>query len=481
MELFTVQKLSGWGQFPIEECRVYRPEKRRSIASILRARQETSYLARGLGRSYGDAGVNGGPGGAAPALRPVISGKSPERRGASPRRPECGGVIDCSRLNRMLSFDARTGVLECEAGVSLAEILEAFVPRGFFLSVMPGTKFVTVGGAIANDVHGKNHHRDGTFGQFVEAFQLLTACGDVLTCSRETNRDVFWATLGGIGLTGIILTARIKLQPVESAYVVVDYLRARDIGEVLAAIGESDDQYKYSVAWVDCLARGKHLGRSILMRGNHATKDALPKAWADPFRVKPKRQMAIPFNFPEFALNPLAIHAFNVLYYAVHPSVSGRIVDYDAYFCPLDSIRDWNRMYGKRGFAQYQATFPLQNSAGLVELLEKISASSCASFLAVLKRLGPANPGLLSHPFEGYTITLDIPMRDDLIPLLRSMDKILLAHGGRLYCAKDVAALPETFAAMYPQLDAFRAIKKRLDPDNLFTSTMARRLGIIGE
>jgi len=452
MEFSTVQKLSGWGRFPLYECRVCRPEKRRALASIFRARQEACYLARGLGRSYGDAGVNDG-----------------------------GGVIDCSRLNRMLSFDEQTGVLECEAGLSLAEILEAFVPRGFFLSVLPGTKFVTIGGAIANDVHGKNHHRDGTFGQFVESFELLTAQGDILKCSRETNRDVFWATLGGIGLTGVILTARIKLQPVESAYVLVDYLRTRNIDDTLAALGESDAQYKYSVAWVDCLARGNSLGRSVLMRSNHATKNDLPTSCADPFRVKPKGSKAIPFNFPEFALNALTVRAFNTLYYAVHPNASGCVVGYDSYFCPLDSIRNWNRMYGKRGFAQYQATFPRKSRAGLVELLERVSTSSCASFLAVLKRLGPANPGLLSYPFEGYTIAFDIPMREDLIPFLRSMDKILLDHGGRLYCAKDVAAQPETFAAMYPELDAFRAIKHRLDPVNLFTSTMARRLGILSE
>lgn len=449
----VVQRLSGWGRFPVEECRVYRPEKRRAIAALLQARRQACYLARGLGRSYGDAGVNGGE---------VSS-----------------AVIDCTRLNRMLSFDPSTGLLECEAGVSLAEILDVFVPRGFFLSVMPGTKFVTVGGAIANDVHGKNHHRDGTFGQFVESFELLTARGKILTCSRKKNTDVFWAAVGGIGLTGVILTARLKLQPIESAYVVVDYLRARHIGEALAAIRESDDQYQYSVAWVDCLARGSHLGRSVLMRGNHARATECGPRIADPLRAKPKGQKTVPFDFPEFALNPLSIHAFNKLYYTIHRTAAGRIVDYDSYFCPLDSIHHWNRMYGKRGFAQYQATFPLDNSAGLEQLLERISESSCASFLAVLKRLGPANPGLLSYPFEGYTITLDIPMRADLIAFLRSLDEIVLAHGGRLYCAKDAATLPETFAAMYPALERFRAIKNRLDPEHLFSSTMARRLGIV--
>lgn len=448
MEPFAVQRLSGWGRFPVEECHVFRPEKRRLVASILGARSERNYIARGLGRSYGDAAVNGG-----------------------------GGVLDHSRLNRMISFNRETGVLECESGVSLAEILDTFVPRGFFLSVLPGTKFVTVGGAIANDVHGKNHHRDGTFSQFVDSFDLLTACGEVLTCTPDQNSDAFWATVGGIGLTGIILTARIRLQRVESAYVTVDYFRAHNIDEALAAMAESDDRYKYSVAWVDCLARGASLGRSVLMRGNHAGQSAVPGG--EPYRIKSKFQKSVPFDFPGIALNPLAIRAFNEVFYRMHSTAEGKVVDYDSYFCPLDSIHHWNRMYGKRGFGQYQATFPLSNSGGLVELLEQISRSSMASFLAVLKRLGPAGPGLLSYPSEGYTITLDIPMRRDLIPALHELDRRVLDHGGRLYCAKDASTLPETFAAMYPGLDEFRAIKTRLDPENVFSSTMARRLGIV--
>lgn len=448
MEAFAVQRLSGWGRFPVEECHVFRPEKRRLVAEILSARSKRNYIARGLGRSYGDAAVNGG-----------------------------GGVLDYSRLNRMLAFNRGTGVLECEAGVSLAEILDTFVPRGFFLSVLPGTKFVSVGGAIANDVHGKNHHLDGTFSRFVESFDLLTASGEILTCSPDENSDVFWATVGGIGLTGVILKARIRLQPVESAYVRADYFRARNIDEALAAMVESDDKYKYSVAWVDCLARGGSLGRSVLMRANHAGRDEV--SGTEPCRVKPKLQKTVPFDFPQFVLNPLSIRAFNELFYLAHPTSQGKIVDYDAFFCPLDSILHWNRMYGKRGFGQYQVTFPLENARGLRELLERLSRSSMASFLAVLKRMGPSGQGMLSYPSEGYTITFDIPMRRDLIPVLHEFDKHVLNYGGRLYCAKDATALPETFAAMYPRLDEFRAIKARLDPENVFSSTMARRLGIV--
>jgi FAD/FMN-containing dehydrogenase len=450
MEPFAVQKLSGWGRFPVEECRLFRPEKRRLLAPLLASGQERSFIPRGLGRSYGDAALNGG-----------------------------GGVLDYTRFNRMLAFDPETGVLECEAGVSLAEILEVFVPRGFFPPVIPGTKFITVGGAIANDIHAKNHHRDGTFGQFVESLQLLTAAGEVLTCSPETNRDVFWATVGGIGLTGLILSARVRLRRIESAYVVVDYRRTRDLEETLAAMTESDEQYQYSVAWIDCLASGASLGRSVLMRGNHATRDALPRSKRDPFRVKRSFRKTVPFDFPSRALNPVTVKAFNAAYYKLHPTAPGKLERYDGYFCPLDSIDHWNRMYGRRGFAQYQPLFPSTGVAGLQRVIEILGRSGHASFLAVLKRMGPGNAGLLSYPYEGYTLALDIPMRKDLVPFLHALDQVVIEHGGRLYCAKDATALPETFAAMYPRLDEFRSIKARLDPNTVFASSMARRLGIV--
>jgi FAD/FMN-containing dehydrogenase len=448
MEPFVAQRLSGWGRFPVEECHVFRPEKRRSAASILESGSQSNYIARGLGRSYGDAGLNGG-----------------------------GGVIDFTRLNRMLSFNPDTGVLECEAGVSLAEILSTFVPRGFFLSVLPGTKFITVGGAIANDVHGKNHHLDGTFSRFVESFELMKADGEVLRCSPEENSEAFHATTGGIGLTGVILSARVRLQKVESAFVSVDYRRVKNIDEALQAMTESDAGYKYSVAWVDCLARGASLGRSVLMWGNHASRDAL--AGRDPFRIPRKMKKSIPFDFPGFVLNPLSIRAFNEVFYQAHSSVQGKIIDYDSYFCPLDSIHNWNRMYGKRGFGQYQVTFPFSNSRGLIEMLERISRSRMASFLAVLKRMGSSGPGMLSYPSDGYTITLDIPMRRDLVPLLHEFDRHVLDNGGRLYCAKDAVAEPDTFATMYPRLDEYRRVKAALDPDCRFSSSMGRRLGIV--
>ena len=450
MEGSSLQQLSGWGRFPREECHVFRPEKGRNPALILQSGLESNYIARGLGRSYGDAALNSG-----------------------------GGVFDLTRLNRMLAFDPGTRVLECEAGVSLAEILDVFVPRGYFLPVLPGTKFVTVAGAIANDIHGKNHHVDGTFSRFVRELRLLKADGEIVTCSPEEQSDAFWATVGGIGLTGIILSAKIALREIETAYFVVDYVQAHDIDEALDTMTESDDKYEYSVAWVDCLAKDSHLGRSILMRGNHARRSDLPGSVSEMLRIKPKLQKTIPVDFPAFALNPWSIKAFNTLFYKFHRTKEHRLIDYDSYFCPLDSIHNWNRMYGKRGFTQYQATIPFENRNGLVELLEALSNASSASFLAVLKRMGPVGKGLLSYPCEGYTLTLDIPMRHDPVAFLHGLDKKVLNHGGRLYCAKDAVAEPATYAAMYPRLGEFREIKACLDPDNVFSSSMSRRLAIV--
>jgi len=447
---FVKQNIAGWGGWPRVECAVYRPEKRRALAEAIACGDWPHYIARGLGRSYGDAAVNPG-----------------------------GGVINTTRLDRMLSFDEQAGVLECEAGVSLEDILETFVPRGWFLPVTPGTKFVTVGGAIANDVHGKNHHVDGSFGEHVLRFTLLTPNGDILPCSPSENDDVFWATVGGVGLTGVILTAAIRLQPISSAYIKVDYRRCANIDAALAAIRETDDAYKYSVAWVDCLSRGAKLGRSVLMSGDHIAGRDLPVQYGHALTIPKKFQPNVPFNLPGFLLNPLFIGTFNSLFYAVHPSKQGQIVDYDSYFYPLDKIHNWNRGYGKDGFSQYQATFPHSGVEGLVKLLEKLSASGRASFLAVLKRMGPGSKGLLSHPIDGWTLTLDIPVKGGLMPFLHECDDLVAQYGGRLYTAKDATTRAEVFAAMYPRLGEFQAIKAKLDPAGKLSSRLARRCGIV--
>jgi FAD/FMN-containing dehydrogenase len=448
---FVTQPLSGWGRFPIEHCKVYRPESGRQLAAILESGEQPSFISYGMGRSYGDAPLN-----------------------------SQGGVIRHTRLNRYLAFDPQAGVLECEAGVSLAEIIHYFLPRGFFLPVTPGTKFVTVGGAIAADVHGKNHHKDGTFGNFVLDFTLLTSNGEKLSCSPTNNSEVFWATLGGMGLTGVILSARIKLRPVTSAWVLVDYQKAANLEDALGRMTESDVRYLYSVAWIDCLARGHHMGRAILMRGNHASANELPVKIRRPLAEPSHARWTLPFDFPSLALNSITVGAFNSFYYSTHRNSVRQLVDFEKFFYPLDAIYHWNRMYGRRGFVQYQVALPLEGGLeGLKELLTRLARSRRASFLAVLKRFGKPDPGLLSFPIEGYTLALDLPVASGLIPLLHELDRMVLNYGGRIYLAKDAAMTSQTFAAMYPKLGEFRAIKRKLDPRGLLSSSQARRLGIV--
>lgn len=449
-EPFERRLLSGWGRMAPAECAVYRPERLAALARTVAEAGDASLIARGLGRSYGDTAVNGG-----------------------------AGVVDMTRLDRMLDFDESTGTLSCEGGVSLSDILASLLPRGYFPPVTPGTKHVTVGGMIANDVHGKNHHRDGSISRYVERLELLTASGETLVCSPEQNAEVFWATTGGIGLTGIILSARLRLQRVPSAYMVVDYERAHNLEHALALIAASEKGHQYSVAWVDCLARGKRLGRAVIMGGRHAEADELPiSRRGAPYAVAAKRVFSVPFNAPGFALNPVSISAFNMLYYARHPNRAGVVTDYETYFYPLDTVEHWNRMYGRAGFTQYQATLPFESGAGLVKLLERLSVSRRASFLAVLKCFAEAGPGMLSHPMPGYTLTLDIANRRGLIPFLHELDRILLDHGGRLYLAKDIATTASAFRQMYPRVDEFLAVKGRVDPGNRFSSNQARRLGL---
>jgi FAD/FMN-containing dehydrogenase len=444
--------IAGWGNFPVQPAHLYRPEKLAGVREVVKNAPDASLIPRGLGRSYGDAAIN-----------------------------ENGGVLLFERIDRMLEFDGSSGVLRAEGGVSLADILAAMLPRGFFLPVTPGTKFVTLAGAIAADVHGKNHHRDGCISAFVDSLELMDARGEVIRCSREENADVFWATVGGMGLTGVILSATLRLRRVESAYVTVDYQRAENFERAIELFAAGDKDYPYSVAWIDCSAGGESLGRSVLMRGDTTPVTQLGSARAkSPLTLlRRKRNRSIPFNMPAMMLNRFSVRAFNALYYARHGD-GRRIVDYDSFFYPLDSIAHWNRMYGRRGFIQYQAVFPLESArAGLKRLLEQISASGKASFLAVLKTFGPQNQGMLSFPREGLTLALDFANTgQSLRDLASAMDRTVLDHGGRVYLAKDAWLDREGFKTMYPRLEEFRAVKARLDPNNRFSSSQSRRLGI---
>ncbi len=448
---FETKALSGWGRYPVESCHVFRPEKRSEVAATLGSGLEPSYISRGLGRSYGDAALN-----------------------------ENTGVIGHGQLNRFLAFDASTGVLECESGVSLAEIIQYFLPRGWFLPVTPGTKFVTVGGAIAADIHGKNHHKDGSFSNFVRDFQLLVPTGEVLLCSPTSHAEIFWATVGGMGLTGAILTARLDLRRVDSAFVWVDYHRARNLEDALVTMEESDERYQYSVAWIDGLTTGQAMGRSVLMRGNHAPAAELPKRVRAPLAFPAGPRWNLPFDFPAMALNSLSVKAFNATYYALHRSVAKQLVSFEKFFYPLDAILQWNRMYGKRGFVQYQIALPQASGReGLRTILNRLARSGRASFLAVLKRFGDGDPGLLSFPLRGYTLALDIPVASGLRPFLHELNRMTLDHGGRIYLAKDAVVRAADFAVMYPKLEEFRSMQRKLDPQRLMSSSQARRVGIV--
>jgi len=444
--------ISGWGNFPSECCNVALPQRDVDQREAILGADQASWIARGLGRAYGDSALN----------------------------RDQGVLVQTSR-NHFLAFDEHAGVLQCESGVSFAEIIEHLLPRGWFLPTTPGTKFVTVGGAIAADVHGKNHHADGSFGNFVTSFELLTGCGDIITCSRTENPDIFWATIGGMGLTGVILRARFQLAPVATAYCAVNYRRTRNLDETLDLIAESNAAFRYSVAWIDCLSGGAGLGRSVLMLANDAQPSELPASLTrEPLLLPRKRHRSCPFDLPHFVLNGWSVKLFNAIYYGGQRSRQS-IVDFDRFFYPLDNLHHWNRIYGRRGFVQYQALFPPETSrAGLRALLTRIVASRRASFLAVLKSSGPANAAPLSYMHPGHTLALDFPNTGaDLRPFMTELDEILLKFNGRLYLAKDALTSADAFAVMYPRLAEFRAMKARIDPTGRFASSQARRLGIV--
>lgn len=440
--------ISGWGRYPQQNCELERPER----YADLRPTTDT-LIARGQGRSYGDASLN-----------------------------ENGRVILTERIDRMLTLDVNLGILRAEAGVTLAEILPVIVKQGWFLPVTPGTKFVSLGGCIASDVHGKNHHHDGGFGDHVLGIELILADGSQKTCSATENADLFWATVGGMGLTGIISEVTLKLIPIQSVKMMVRQQPAKNLAHLFQLLQDPALDDQYSVAWIDCLASGDELGRGIAMFGHHATSNE--DTSAHPLSSKPKRTRSLPFNFPAWVLNPLSISLFNKWYYNREAKKKTPFLsDYDSYFYPLDAIGHWNRMYGKRGFVQYQCVIPNKSALeGITALLKELSASRRSSFLAVLKRFGAEGKGMLSFPIPGYTLALDLPMRDKgLLSLLDKLDHIVLQHGGRVYLAKDARLAAESFKTMYPRYTEWLKIKNAIDPSNRFSSSLSRRLAIAGD
>lgn len=435
----------GWGRHPRTTAELIEPADSMSLQKLLASRNETGpCIGRGAGRSYGDSAL-------------------------SPR------LIGSRFLDSFLALDEEKKILRCGAGTTLGDILRVCIPRGLFLPVLPGTKAVSVGGAIAADVHGKNHHLDGSFCKHIQQISLVLASGEMISCSEQENTELFRATCGGMGLTGIIAEATLSLDSISSGYIEQRSLLAQNLKECFEHINNSADS-KYSVAWLDCLASGDRLGRSVLFLGEHA-----PASNRKSDRMYRKHSsLGVPFSSPSMLLNKTTMSLFNAGYFNWQKRKRGKAtLDYDSYFFPLDSISNWNRLYGAKGFLQYQFVIPDDGALeGITSVLEKVSHAGKGSFLAVLKKFGEANQNLLSFPRPGYTLTLDFKNEPALFPLLEELDQIVLDHGGRLYLAKDARMSEQMFKASYPNWEEFMRIKDRYDPNHRFASLQSNRLGL---
>ncbi len=433
-----VGEIGGWG-------RVMQPGREVRDENLERLTRD-AVLCRGLGRSYGDS-----------SLPP----------------PGVSDVAGTTLADRVLSFDPQTLSLRAEAGLSLRELLRVFFPRGYFVPVTPGTTFVTLGGMVASDVHGKNHHCAGTFGEHVTALKMRVADGSIVECTPEVHSDLFWATVGGMGLTGHILEVEFTMVKVPSPWIYMESERVPNIDAYMTGLAQAAEQWPMTMGWIDCLSSGDNLGRGILMRGRWATPQEAPESFPEP-----KKRPGVPFVFPQFALNPLSVKLFNEAFYRKHlrKQASG-ITHPEAFFWPLDAILDWNRIYGPKGFTQYQCVLP--KSAGpqaARRFLELLSTLGGASFLCVIKDCGAEGRGLLSFPMDGISIALDIPVRDDTQQLVDKLNEHVIDDGGRIYLTKDNYTRPEHFAAMEPRLEAFMEVRKRWDPKLRFRSAQSVRI-----
>ena len=428
--------LISWGMYPKIQNKKTVLKDTHNLEHYISETRE--FIPFGNGRSYGDSAIN-------------------------------DEILYCKDYNNFLDFDEQNGILRCQAGVLLSEILESFVPRGWFLKVTPGTKLITVGGAIASDVHGKNHHIEGCFSECVSEFKIMLPDGKIETCTKDD--ELFLATCGGMGLTGVILEATLSLKRINSQFIRQTTIKTKNLKETFEAF-ESHKELPYSVAWIDCLAKGKDLGKCLLMLGDFADDGDLD--------YRSKSKLNIPFNFPTFALNTLSVKAFNWLYYAKAPDgISKQKVGIDSFFYPLDAIKNWNRIYGKNGFTQYQFMLPKASSfEGLEEILSKISSSGKGSFLAVLKLYGKENKNYLSFPIEGYSLALDFKIEDGLFELLDELDEVVVKHSGRIYLTKDVRVSKDTFEQGYPLIQKFRDFREKNNMSEKLNSLQSKRVEI---
>lgn len=448
-----VELLSGWGRTPVSASRVERPASPDELASAVKRAGSRGAVPRGLGRAYGDSAMN------------------------------AGGTVVCStRVSGLLDLDEHAGTARVLAGTSIDELLRLIVPRGWFVPVTPGTRHITIGGAIAADVHGKDHHVAGSFGAHVTSMVVALADGTSRVLRPDETPEEFWATCGGMGLTGTIVEATVRLHPIRTSLLSVDTDRVPDLDTLLALLVEGGRRHRYSVAWIDLLARGRSLGRAVLTQGDFAPREALdPERHPHPLAYDPRGALPAP-RLPSGVLNRASIRVFNELWYRKAPKARREeLQSIGWFFYPLDLADGWNRMYGPRGFLQWQCLVPFGAEDVLREIVESLAHHRAPSFLAVLKYFGPADGGPLSFPGPGWTLALDVPAGDRwLLSLLDSLDRRLVDVGGRLYLAKDSRMRAELLPAMYPRLAEWREVRDRMDPERRLVSDMARRLRLHG-
>lgn len=445
------EKLTGWGRTAPTSARVLRTADVAVIAEAVRQAGPRGIIARGLGRSYGDPAQNAG-----------------------------GVVVEMTALNRIHTVDAEAGRVDVDAGVSLDMLMRALLPFGLWLPVLPGTRQVTIGGAIGSDIHGKAHHVEGSFGNHVLSLDLLTADGAITTLTPDgPDAELFWATVGGMGLTGIVLRATLHVNHVETAYFLVDTEQIGSLDELMARQSVDDESYVESVSWFDAVTTGPHLGRGILTRANHATVEDLPaKRRQHPLKFDAPQLLTVPDVFPPKMLNKLTGRIFNELWYRKSPTKTGAVQNITQFLHPLDIVGEWNRGYGPHGFLQYQYVVPFGAEDVIRHTVHRMTETGQVSVLNVLKRFGPGNRAPLSFPMPGWTLCVDLPIGRGVHELCEELDELVLGAGGRHYLAKESRATPEAIERGYPRLDEWRKVRASVDPQGVFASDMSRRLSL---
>ena len=443
-----MQKVYNWGKYPTIKSEVISFENTNQLYNELDI--SGNIISYGNGRSYGDASLQ-------------------------------KKILATNKFNSLKKFNPITGILTCESGILLDDILSVFVPKGWFLPVSPGTKFISIGGAIASDIHGKNHHRDGSFGNYIIEMDVMCSDGSLITCSRSENIDFFNLTIGGMGLTGLILNAKIQLHKIETSFITQETKSLNNLDEIMDEF-ESQHDSKYSVAWIDTFAKKNQLGRGIFLKGRHTKKEELVDVnhINNHLITHNTSLLSIPFDLPYNFLNKFSGKLFNQIYYKLYESkISSRIIHYNEFFYPLDKLKHWNRIYGSNGFTQYQLVLPKEtNRSVFKDIIKSIQDADASSYLAVLKLFGDQE-SFISFPMAGYTLSLDFPVNTSIFSLLDKLDQIVIRHGGRLYLAKDARMKRDVFFKTYCNAHDFReAISLLNNGSSYYSSLLSNRLGI---